>query len=87
MPMSYEERKVLNTGNYWKIHGGVASINFREEPERLVAIIATEENTERLKSLANETGIDMNIIVTHNDFLEMCKEKYRGKVLRNNLNI
>lgn len=52
------------------------SLNFYEEPNRLVAIITTSENLDRLKELARENGLNDDLIVTHNEFIQICKQKY-----------
>jgi len=78
MPKEYEEELVLHTGTGTEVPGGVESIDFRKNPERLISIITTNENIERLKKVAMETGIDPDKIVTHQEFLDRCKEKYSG---------
>ncbi len=79
MPRKDEEELVLHTGRGTEVPGGVESVDFIKEPERLVSIITTSENIERLKKVAIETGIDPNKIVTHQQFLDRCKEKYSGQ--------
>lgn len=78
MPQEDEYQKVLQTGEGSEVPGGVKSINFRENPERLIAIITSSENVEKLKKIASETGIDADKIVSPQDFLKLCREKYRG---------
>ena len=78
MPREEEYHKVLHTGIGTEVDNGVQGVNFREEPDRLVAIITTNENLERLRKLASETGFDPAKVVTREGFLDMCKEKYRG---------
>lgn len=53
----------------------ISSIDFRDEPDKLVAIITSNENLERLKKVAKESGIDENKITNHAGFLEMYKKK------------
>ena len=64
--------KVLKTYGS-EVSGGVQSINFKAEADRLFAIITTKENIQRLKKIACEVGLDENIIVSHEEFLEMIK--------------
>lgn len=52
------------------------SINFHLEPKRLVAIITTNENINDLKKIAKENKLNENLIMNHNDFIKMCKNKY-----------
>ena len=77
LPLEEEKEEVLKTRGS-EVSGGVKSIDFRKESDGLLAIIITNENIERLKKVARETGINEDIIVIHEDFLDMCKEKYRG---------
>lgn len=77
MPKEEEKEMVLKTRGS-EVSGGIDSINFMKEPDRLVAIITTKENIERLKKVALEVGIDEDKVVTHEEFLDKCKEKYKG---------
>ena len=52
------------------------SFKFHDDPDRLMAIVTTSENLDRLKKVAREKGLDENIVVTHNEFIEICKMKY-----------
>ena len=79
MPREEEYEKVLKTGIGTEVPQGVKSINFREEPDRLVAIITTKENLERLKDLAATNGIDSSKVVTREGFLDLCREKYHSR--------
>ncbi len=79
MPSIDEYDKVLKTGTGSEVPGGVKGVNFREEPDRLVGVITTNENLDRLRTLANTTGIDPSKVVTKEGFLELCKEKYNSK--------
>ena len=76
-PKEEEIDKVLKTYGS-EVSGGVQSINFKTEADRLFAIITTKENIQRLKKIACEVGLDENIIVSHEEFLEMIKEKYKN---------
>ncbi len=78
MPKDEEKEIVLKTGEGTEVPGGVQSISFKTEPERLIAIITTTENVERLRKVAQENGIDSNKVLTHEQFLKMCKEKFKG---------
>lgn len=77
MPKPEEYERVI-TARGTLVNSGVDSINFREEPDRLIAIITTNENIERLKKVAREAGIDERKITTHEAFLNLCKEKYNS---------
>ena len=76
MPKEEEVEGVINSkGTMVEI--GVDSIHFTEEPERLIAIITAPENIERLKSVAKKSNLDEEKIMTHEEFLNLCKEKYK----------
>lgn len=77
-PKENEIEKVLNTGNSSEVEGGVASINFITEPERLFAIITTDESIDTLKKLCKEKGIDPLKVLKHEEFLELCKNRFNN---------
>lgn len=60
-----------------EVPGGVESINFKEENDRFVAIITTEENIERIQNWLKEFGMDDKKVFTHSGFIEMCKARYK----------
>ena len=76
----YEKKQFLNVDAY--IAAGnltfttTTSLNFHDEPDRLVAIITTSENLDRLKEVARENELNEDLIVTHNEFIQRCKRKY-----------
>lgn len=76
-PKEEEYDNVLRTGKGTEVFNGVESINFKED-NRLFAIITTNENIDRLRKCAREVQIDENIIMTHEMFLDYCKEKYHS---------
>ena len=78
MPLKEEEHKVLHTKEGSEVPGGIESINFREHPERLISIITTSENIDLIRSWCEKYMIDPNLVLTHEQFLELCKEKYSG---------
>ena len=80
MPKLEEYQEVFNSKNGTELT--IGSVNFREEPESLVAIITTRENIERLRKKARESGIDENKVMTHDAFLKLCKEKYSDHIYK-----
>lgn len=78
LPKEEEYDYVLKTGKSSEVFNGVNSIDFKKE-NRLVSIITTKENLNRLKKLVKENGLDENIVKTHEEFLEYCKEKYNSQ--------
>ena len=57
-----------------EVPGGVQSIDFKEDDDRFVGIITTEENKERIQKWLQEFGMDYKKIFTHLEFIEMCKD-------------
>ena len=60
-----EEYKNLPSG--WMI----CNVDFRKNPERLVAIISTPENMERLTQWANEGEIDSSKVMDFDKFIRI----------------
>ncbi len=77
MPLQSEEEEVfkcIRTGSS-EVAGGVAGVRFIEEPDRLVAIITTEENIERVSAWCREYGWPEGRVMTHENFLTLCQNK------------
>ena len=72
----------MSTGVNSEVFGGVESINFNEE--RFVCIITTDENIETLKECMKKNNFDLNKVLNHKQFIELCKEKFtiKNKVVR-----
>ena len=66
-----------------EVPGGVQSIDFKEDDDRFVGIITTEENKERIQKWLQEFGMDYKKIFTHLEFIEMCKDKFKDSQLTN----
>ena len=77
MPKEEEYQNVLNTKDSSEVFGGVQSIDFKKD-DRLYAIITTDENIDKLKKCAKENGINENLIMTHDLFLDYCREKFNS---------
>ena len=75
LPQKDEEEKVFATNSSSEVENGVAGVNFREEPNRLIAIITTSENIDRVKTWCHEYGHDPEKVFTHEKFIDFCKEK------------
>lgn len=78
-PEEDEYNMVLKTGESSEVFGGVNGVNFLEHPERLFAVITTDENINRLKRCALEVGHDADKIVNHDDFIKLCRNKFNIK--------
>ena len=78
MPLESEYQNVLKTGDSSEVDGGVSSVNFKSS-DRLVNIITTKENINNLKNICKENNIDPNKVVTHDQFIELCRDKYSNK--------
>lgn len=53
----------------------IGNVDFRKNPERLVAIISTPENMERLAKWANEGGIDSSKVMDFDKFIRIQKNE------------
>lgn len=73
-PKEYEYEKVLKTGDSSEVFGGVESIDFNED--RFIGVITTRENLEDIKKCMEENNFDSNKVFTHQQFIELCKEKF-----------
>lgn len=81
-PKKDEIYKVLeNFGS--EVPGGVQSIDFKEDDERFVGVITTEENKERIQKWLQEFGMDDKKIFTHSEFIKMCKDRFKDIQLTN----
>lgn len=81
-PKEEERYKALsNFGS--EVPEGVQSIDFKEEDDRFVGIITTEENKERIQKWLKEFGMDDKKIYTHSEFIEMCKDRFKDSQLTN----
>lgn len=66
-------KKAEETGSS-EVYGGVDGVDFYEEPERLLGIITTPENINRVQEWCRESELDENKVMTHGDFLESISE-------------
>ena len=66
-----------------EVPGGVQSIDFKEDDERFVGVITTEENKGRIQKWLQEFGMDDKKIFTHSEFIEMCKDRFKDSQLTN----
>ena len=66
-----------------EVPGGVQSIDFREEDDRFIGVISTQENKERIQKWLQEFGMDDKKIFTHSEFIEMCKCRFKNIELTN----
>lgn len=52
----------------------IDNVNFKDNPDRLVAIITTPENIERINDWAQKSNIDTAKIMNFEGFIKRCKE-------------
>lgn len=76
LPLENEIENVLNTGENSQVIGGVEGVNFREEPDRLIGIITTVENKERIRSCCLESGWPVDKVFTYQEFVLLCERLY-----------
>lgn len=62
-----DQEEYNNLPSGWMIR----NVDFRKNPERLVAIISTPENIERLTQWANEGGIDSSKVMDFDKFIRI----------------
>lgn len=73
-----EEDKVINT-NGSEVYGGVDSVDFFKEPDRLVAIISTDENIDKIKQWCESYDLNKDKVFTHDEFLKTIEHfNYSG---------
>ena len=76
-PLDSEIDKVIKTGDSSEVLGGVSSVNFKNEPDRLYGIITTKENITRVKKWCLKYGIDHNKVFNHKQFLLNCEKIFK----------
>lgn len=69
-----EEYEKVNNMNGTEVFGGVDSVDFLKEPNRLLGIISTSENIDRIKEWCELYGLNKDRVVTHNGFIEVMKQ-------------
>lgn len=75
LPDENEIKNVLETYGS-EVEGGVRSVNFRNQPQRLIGIITTAENLERICTWCELYGLDSSKVFTHNGFLLECQKLF-----------
>ena len=75
LPKPEEVDKVNKTGDSTEVFGGVDGVNFKQEPERLLGIITSPENIEKIKGWCKEYGLDSSKVMTHDSFIESVGKK------------
>ena len=75
-PLETEVEKVIKTVDSSEVFGGVAGVNFKENPSRLIGIITTTESKPIIKQCCIENGWNQEKVFTHNEFVSKCIEKY-----------
>ena len=83
LPREEEIQKVLETKENAEVNGGISRVSFIDNPDRLINIITTKENKKLLQEVLIENNLDEEKVVTHDEFIELCKEKFKKLNLRN----
>ena len=82
-PREEEIQKVLETKENAEVNGVISSVSFKDNPDRLINIITTKENKKLLQEVLIENNLDEEKVVTHDEFIELCREKFKKINLRN----
>jgi hypothetical protein len=72
-PQDNEIDHVISTGESGEVLNGVNGVNFRNNPDRLYAIITTPENIDRVKKWCADYGWDEEKVFSHNGFVKHIK--------------
>lgn len=75
------EKGLGNFGS--EVPEGVQSIDFKEDDDRFIGVITTEENKERIQKWLKEFGMNGEKVFTHSEFIEMCKDRFQNRELTN----
>ncbi len=76
LPLDNEIERVFNTGMSSEVSQGISGVNFRQNPERLVGIITTLENKNRIQQWCSKYQIDSNKVFTHMEFINKCQNDF-----------
>lgn len=76
LPQEDEIEKVISTNDSSEVYGGVKSINFTKNPEKLIGVITTLENKNIISKYLVESGLDKNKVFTHDEFVLDCINKF-----------
>ena len=74
LPLEREKENVLSTKDNSEVFGGVEGVDFRKEPNRLIGIITTNENKNRIRNWCNKYNLDSQKVFTHEEFIINCKK-------------
>ena len=55
----------------------IKNIDFRNDPDRLVAVVITPENVGMITELAQKHDVDASKLMTFESFLNKCRLQYR----------
>lgn len=83
LPREEEIKKVLETKENAEVNGGISRVSFKDNPDRLINIITTTENKKLLQKVLIENNLNEEKVVTHDEFIELCREKFKKLNLRN----
>ena len=57
----------------------IKDVDFRNNPERLVAVVTTPENVGRVREWAQKGGVDMSKVMTFEGFVAKCQQNHQQK--------
>ena len=55
----------------------IENVDFKSNPDRLIAIVTTPENQARVKEWAHENGVETDKVMKFESFIQRCKEHSR----------
>ncbi|MBQ7633477.1 MAG: hypothetical protein IJS88_05130 [Alphaproteobacteria bacterium] len=58
----------------------IKDVDFKNSPERLVAVITTPENEERVNTWVQQCVFDASKVMTFESFIKECKQSYHEKI-------
>lgn len=58
----------------------IKDVDFKKHPERLVAVITTPENIERVSTWAQKGGFDTAKVMTFDSFIKDCQQSHQEKI-------
>ncbi|MBR1841516.1 MAG: hypothetical protein IJ778_05255 [Alphaproteobacteria bacterium] len=58
----------------------IKDVDFKSSPDRLVAVVTTPENVERVSAWAQKGGVDMVKVMTFEGFVNNCQRSHHEKI-------
>lgn len=58
----------------------VKDVDFKNSPEKLVAVVTTPENEKRVSTWAQQCGFDTAKVMTFEGFVKKCRQSRQGNI-------